>query len=509
MGNLERAVGRLLMVGVPGKSVDSAFLREMEKWGAGGVIFFSRHLGCLEHFKEQLKRIEEANGGPLLFAIDHEGGPVLRFGREVSELPSAMAMASVGDLNKLETATQLAGSELRQLGLNVNLAPVCDINAKENPGIGIRSYGERAADVANYVARAIKGFQRGGILATAKHFPGKGAATVDAHIALPTVGASRKTLLERELVPFRAAKEAGVGLMMTSHVIYPAIDKENAATFSATLVKELLRGELGFDGAVVTDDLEMGGARAQCEPAEAALRTIAAGHDLALICHTFLAQCKARQMIKEAIETGELSKKTVEDAGLRVQSAIQRVYATKASAPADLTVIDSLAKDSIARLPGGEDVLPLSVANTRLPIVYVPDLGILGPGVDDRSGAVSTVIQGLRNAFGPLRVRRFSQHGRPLGGWDGYVEGGRPAIVFTFNAHLKRGQAALLRRVVKASKAVVHIALRNPYDLALSPITPSVARLATLGYRHNVQEALLNILLGKRSAKGKLPVEVC
>ncbi len=508
MGSLERAVGQLLMVGVPGKEADDDFLRELEKWGAGGVIFFSRHLGSLSHFKKQLARLEEANGGPLLFAIDHEGGPVLRFGREVSELPSAMALAAAGDEKTTEAATKLAGSELRKLGLNVNLAPVCDINAPENPGIGIRSYGDEPEHVAKYIAAAIRGFQAGGVMATAKHFPGKGAATVDAHIALPTVDASRETLLSRELVPFRAAKEANAGLMMTSHVIYPAIDGENAATFSSKLVAELLRGEIGFEGAVVTDDLEMGGARAQCEPAEAALRTIKAGHDLALICHTFTAQCKARETIKAAVESGELSSGIFEAAGNRVQRTIARAAEMKAADDVDKGIIDELAGKSIVRLGGGEAVIPLSVAKSINPIVYVPDLGVLGPGVDDRTGAISTVLQALREVLPTFRVRRFSQSGKPLGGWDGAIVGGTPAIIFTVNAHLRKGQAALLARVIEESQTVVHVALRNPFDLEFTPDYPAFARIASLGYRHNVQQILADVLLGKTKALGKLPVEI-
>lgn len=505
MNRDERLVGRLLMVGVPGPEPDDEFLAEIERWGAGGLIFFSRHLTSLDRFRRSLERILEVAPAPPLVAIDHEGGPVLRFGRGVSEPPSAMALAAAADPSAAGRAAAAAGAELRGLGFTVNLAPVADVNDPDNPGIGIRSFGPDPETVAAYVAAVVEGYARGGVLATAKHFPGKGGAMVDAHVAMPTVDASRELLERRELPPFRAAIAAGVGLVMTSHVLYPALDAVEPATFSRAVAQGLLRDDLGFDGVLVSDDLEMGGSKQHATPEAAALRCLVAGHDLALICHDGAAQARARRRILEALATGELPRERAETAAARVERAVARVQALPAGEP-DGALLDDLTARAITRLPGGCCVPPLSEAPGG-PTVYVPDLGALGPGVDDRGGAALTLVAELHRRLGPMRVRRFSPSGRPLGGWDGRVdhEGG-PVLFLSLNAHLRPGQATLLRRVHgRCRGGLIHVALRNPFDLDLTGERPDVLRLATLGYRSNALRALARVLLDGAETPGRLP----
>jgi len=515
MGELERKVGQLLVVGVPGARADEEFIDELEVWGAGGLIFFSRHLGRLPTFSDELQRLVRACTVKPLCAIDHEGGPVLRFGSELSELPSAMAMAAAGTPVQAGMACEDAARELSALGFTVNFAPVADINDPDNPGIGIRSFGETAEMVGKYVAQVVEGFQRGGVLATAKHFPGKGSAMQDAHVSSPTVDVSKDILMERELRPFKAAIGAGVSMVMTSHVLYPQLDPHNAATFSSIIVDDLLRKELGFEGLIVTDDLEMGGSIEHETPPRAALEALLAGHDLALICHTFEAQCEARRLIRDAIRDGRLPESAVDERLERLERARGRIAhfsAGRAVIP-DLTttstLIDELACGALCRLEGGEEVLPVQgTPSWKGAVLYVPDLGVVGPGVDDRGGGASALITTLSDAMSGLRVRRFSRKGIPLGKWNPDEDARpTPAIFCSLNAHLEPAQAELLRRVHLASEgATILVALRNPYDLELLEPGPSVARIATLGYRSNILKALAELLLGRCVPTGRLPV---
>ena len=199
--DLKKKLGRLLMVGIPGACASDDFIREIAQWGVGGVIFFSRHLVSPETVKYDMERISNACGYEPLYAIDHEGGPVLRFDKGMSELPAPMALVAAGGGSCIRDASRFAAIELRELGFNVNLAPVCDINEPSNPGIGIRAFGEEPEIVSLGVSFAVEGYGAGGLLTTAKHFPGKGAATVDAHIAMPELQLSRERLLSRESIP--------------------------------------------------------------------------------------------------------------------------------------------------------------------------------------------------------------------------------------------------------------------------------------------------------------------
>ncbi len=248
--------------------------------GVGGFILFG---GEQEKVRALTKELRQKSRVPLLIAADLERGAGQQFSGATG-LPPLAAIASLGDADAVRRAARLTAREARTLGLNWDLAPVCDLDlVPENPIVGTRSLGGDSHRVAMLAQAWIQACQAEGVLACAKHFPGHGRTRADSHSGLPVVDASRAELIEHDLAPFRAAIEAGVAGVMTAHVAYPALDASGAAaTMSREMLQWLLRQQMRFDGLIVTDAMIMEGAVAEIGEEEAAIRALDAGCDLLL-----------------------------------------------------------------------------------------------------------------------------------------------------------------------------------------------------------------------------------
>lgn len=296
-------------------------------FGAGGFIFFG---GTADAVRSLTERIRRDAGRPLLFAADLERGA----GQQVAglaELPPPLALASLGEPALIRGAGLLTAVEAQGVGINWVFAPVADLDLEpDNPIVQSRSFGAHPTAVAECVAAWVAGCEGGGALACAKHFPGHGRTQRDSHDELPTVTASADTLRATDLVPFRAAIEAGVSSIMTAHVAYPALDPSGApATLSAPILR-LLREELGFTGLVVTDALMMEGGRAGRRPEEAALDALRAGVDLLLYPDHPVAVAEA--LSRRAQEDRELAGR-VEDALARFDAVARQAEANRFPVP--------------------------------------------------------------------------------------------------------------------------------------------------------------------------------
>ena len=288
--------------------------------GVGGFILFG---GRAEGVRALTAELRERAPFPLLVASDLERGAGQQF-RGATPLPPAAALGWLNDEAVTERAGELTAREARALGVNWIYAPVADVDLEpENPIIGVRAFGTDPAAVAAQVAAWVRGCRRGGALSCAKHFPGHGRTVGDSHIERPSVDVSRE-LLEADLEPFRAAVAAGVDSMMTAHVVYPALDPERLpATLSLRILDDLLRGEMGYDGLVVTDAIIMEGLTEDSTEAAAAVRAVAAGCDVLLYPKDTDAVIAA---LEEALGDGRLARERVDDALRRTAYAAERVW---------------------------------------------------------------------------------------------------------------------------------------------------------------------------------------
>jgi beta-N-acetylhexosaminidase len=280
---LERHAAACLLASFPGHSVPEWVRRRLER-GLGGIVLFADNV----RDREQLAALtgELRSQRELVVAIDEEGGDVTRLEAGTgSSYPGNLALGSVDDVELTRAVAGAIAGDLAAVGVTLNLAPVADVNSNpQNPVIGVRSFGSDTALVARHVAAFVAGTQERGVAACAKHFPGHGDTATDSHLALPVVEAGREELSAGPLVPFRAAVEAGVAAVMTAHLLVRALDPA-PATLSETLVTGLLRGELGFEGVVVSDALEMRAISATVGIEEGAVAALAAGVDALCIGH--------------------------------------------------------------------------------------------------------------------------------------------------------------------------------------------------------------------------------
>lgn len=323
--SLRQKIGQLLMVGFDGPIPNAHVERLIREYQTGGVILFRRNIenpAQIGLLNRQLQAINaEQSSIPLFIAVDQEGGVVARIEEGVTPLPSALAFQAAGSVADCEALTQIANAELQVLGFNVNFAPVLDVNNnRRNPVIGVRAYGETVAQVCEYGLAAQRGIQAAGIAATAKHFPGHGDTDVDSHLGLPRVGHDRARLDAVELAPFRAAIAAGVDAIMSAHVVFPAFepDPDTPSTLSHAVLTDLLRGELGFDGVVFTDCLEMAAIAAGVGVVEGAVRAFKAGADVLLVSHREDRQVGVIEALLAAVARGEISEARIDESLARI-----------------------------------------------------------------------------------------------------------------------------------------------------------------------------------------------
>ncbi|OFI36864.1 hypothetical protein BIU82_11925 [Arthrobacter sp. SW1] len=278
-----------------------------------------------------------AHSPNTLIAVDEEGGDVTRLHYLTgSPQPGNAVLGRLDDVTLTATSAATIGQELASLGINLNLAPDADVNSEaDNPVIGVRSFGAEPDLVARHTAAWIRGLEDSGVASCAKHFPGHGSTVSDSHLELPRVTASAEVLEARELVPFRALVEAKGATVMTSHILVEALDPENPATFSSRILQGLLREELGFDGVILTDALDMAGASAETGVPEAAVRALLAGSDLLVLGSDTSPELYEQTLtaITAAVAEGRVSFERLADAAARVAGLAKRF---PAAGPAEI-----------------------------------------------------------------------------------------------------------------------------------------------------------------------------
>jgi beta-N-acetylhexosaminidase len=312
--------GSLLMTGIPGLDLDRDTRAALRRMAPSGIILFARNFRDAEQLARLNAALHALPSRPRI-AIDQEGGRVARLGDPFTSFPPARDVGMGMDLAQAEDVGRALALEMASAGVDIDFAPVLDVDSNPaNPIIGDRAFSSRAEEVAACATAFLRGLHSGGILGCGKHFPGHGDTELDSHIDLPTVRRSRRDLESVELLPFRAAIRAGVPMLMTAHVLYPALDESNPATFSASILRDLLRREMGFAGVLISDDLEMGAVSRHMQVQDAAVSALRAGIDWALICNDLDLAVRAAERIAAAIEDGRLDRNVLEASARRIRS---------------------------------------------------------------------------------------------------------------------------------------------------------------------------------------------
>lgn len=311
--------GQVLVAGFAGTDAPDELLRPSARGELAGVILFKRNLGTMHQIASLIARIAESapEHTPLLVAVDQEGGRVARLGAPVLKLPPMRALAKLGEPALTERAAKLLGRQLRALGFTMDFAPVLDVDTNPaNPVIGDRSFGATPEQVIEQAYAFARGLEAGGLLACGKHFPGHGDTDLDSHLALPRLAHDRERLDRVELPPFKVAK-GRLPAIMTAHVVFEALKRGTPATLAREVITDLLRGELGYDGVIISDDLEMKAIADHYGVEQAACLAIEAGCDTLLVCSRLDWLERARVALAERATRDPAFKSRLEEAARR------------------------------------------------------------------------------------------------------------------------------------------------------------------------------------------------
>ena len=514
MLSLEAKIGQILMFGFKGTSVTPHMEEFIVKHNLGGVIHFSRNVQNPKQLAELNQELQglakrSPSGSELLISIDQEGGTVARLTTGVTVLPSAMAFGATDNVELTEKACEIAGLELRATGINMNLAPVVDVNNNPlNPVIGVRSFGEDPESVAKLGAAAIRGYQKH-VAAVAKHFPGHGDTDLDSHLDLPIIPHSRERLDQVELLPFKEAIAEGVAAIMTAHVVFPAIEATPGlpSTLSYQVLTKLLREELGFEGLIMTDCMEMAAIQDTYGTVEAAVMAVEAGADMVLVSHLEELQRGAFEALLVAVRSGRITEERIDQSLARIQKAKDDLKQEQpelavVGSPAHIEVVREAIRRSIT-LVQGEDQLPL----TQKPVLVVEPVRKATNIAEDVLMDMGTLELALKaNGFVdvvhcPIEMEVSpADHENVLAQAPEY----ETVVFVTSDAHRHQGQARLVHDLVHKGSKVIVVGSGTPYELPELP--RDITYLVAYGSRPLVWDEVAQILLGKNEAQGKLPV---
>lgn len=328
LSELNQQIGQLFMAGMPDTFLDENTLGLIRDYNIGGLILFSRNIEGPIQLAGLCKDIQAAavryNGHQIFLAIDQEGGRVARLKKPFTEFPGNSAIGK--DKKPVARAREIGrvmAREMKMVGLNMNLAPVVDVQRGElERHLMGRAFGEDPLEVSLLGRTVIGSLQGNGIMAVAKHFPGLGRTTMDPHFNLPNIDIDIAELEEINLPPFKAAVDEDVSAIMTSHAIYKVLDPKNPATLSYRIITELLRDEIGFRGLIITDDLEMGAIKSRWSVPEGAAEAFKAGADILLICENQDEVMNSIGLLRNMVLKGQIS-------GSRLNQSHDRIRAVR------------------------------------------------------------------------------------------------------------------------------------------------------------------------------------
>ncbi|HBE88690.1 MAG TPA: hypothetical protein DDW67_06075 [Elusimicrobia bacterium] len=503
-----RRLAQLIMPAVDVGEEEKALA--MAREGAGGLQlqWGSYSLEETRGFTESLREAAEV---PPIIAVDYEGGSVhipLTLG--LLDLPSNMMLGAADDENNTASLFYLAGRELKRAGVDMTFGPVLDVNTNpENPIIGIRSIGSDPALVARVGGAIMNGFKAAGVMTVMKHFPGHGAAGKDSHKVLPTIDLGREELERDHIAPFRASA-AAVPAAMTAHIIYPALDPSAPATLSSAVIRGLLRDDIGFRGAVLTDSLDMKAITSFRSVPRAAVLALKAGADLLNIGRgDFPATLDA---LEAAADSGELPAARIDEAWARVMK-LKKDYALTEprddeESPFDrayLRVSGELSAKAVTLLADRAGLVPLPAEYKKKRIAII----LFGPS--RFSTQALPLYKGLLHyGYGGARQYSFgiSPSARDTKKILSYAREADLLVIGSFQwaQAQNSAQTGTIKSLLGLGKPAIVISLMNPYDAGLYPEAGAV--MATYGISRTSMAAAAKILSGTIEPVGKAPVEL-
>ncbi|MDQ1656687.1 MAG: beta-N-acetylhexosaminidase [Cryptosporangiaceae bacterium] len=493
-GHLRAMADALLQPGFVGTQAPDWLLRRIDE-GLGGAVLFSRNIVGLDQVAALTAQLRERNPD-VIVAVDEEAGDVTRFEAEHgSSRPGNFALGAVDDPQLTEAVARDLGRTLAAAGVTLDYAPDADVNSNpRNPVIGVRSFGADPHLVARHTVAWQRGLQAGGVAACIKHFPGHGDTSVDSHDDLPVVTATREQLEADALVPFRAAVAGGARAVMTGHLLVPALDPQDPGTVSRRIIEDLLRGELGFDGLVITDGIEMGAMAKRYGIAGATVRAIVAGADAICVGGGHADEGTAvllRDALVEAVITGVLPEERLAEAAARV-----RAFAEWSAELRRLAAELPFAGDPLIGLTAARRAVRVTAGPATLPLAGPAHVVELAPemnqAVDKHTAwGIARPLQVLVPGTSSLRLTDDAASDVGVAERILAAAAGRPLVVAVRDAQRHPWMVALLDELIKRREDVVVV------EMGAAPYEEPVTVVSTFGGTRVSGQAAAELLAGR------------
>ncbi|KAI9929000.1 hypothetical protein ASPWEDRAFT_49331 [Aspergillus wentii DTO 134E9] len=524
---VQKKVGQLFAVGFHGLTPSPEIKTLIHDYGVGGIILFKRNVRDAAQLQALTLALQNeariaGHEHPLFIGIDQENGLVTRISPPIAaQLPGPMALGATHSPELAYQVGKVTGETLGFFGINMNYAPVCDINSEPlNPVIGVRSPGDDPEIVGRFASATARGLREQNVVPSVKHFPGHGDTAVDSHYGLPVVPKTRNDLERCELIPFRRAVAEGVEAVMTAHIALPAIgDGQLPATLSPGALN-ILRKDMKYDGMVITDCLEMDGIRATYGTERGSVLALNAGSDSIMICHTYSVQVASIKEVDQAVQSGTMPSSRLDEAYRRVTKLKGNLLSWgTALQPRDMETLVSLnrkgsqlAKEAYSRsvtlVRSKPNVLPLSKSSTLVflfPGAKTPAGGAVdGEGLGRKGSYNATEFVDILRPHNQSVVEiRYGTAGLSTEEW-GLVDAADAVIFVSINARESPYQSSLGQELPKHTRALVTVAASNPYDF----LEDESLETYITTYEPTIEAftAALDVMFGSTVTKGTLPV---
>lgn len=508
---LKEKIGQMIVFGFHETEVTPRIEKLIRDYKLGNVLLFTRNIKNTEQLFKLNNDLQQLMikhlRYPAFITIDQEGAMVTRIFDKATLFPGAMTLAATNNPKNAYLQGKHMACELDALGINMNFAPVLDVNNNPlNPVIGVRSYSDNV-DVVNRFSEAyIEGLQTR-VIATGKHFPGHGDTHVDSHLALPKVSFDKDRLKKIELAPFQNAIDKGLKSIMSAHVVFEAYD-DLPATLSKTLLKDLLRHEMGFEGLIVTDGMEMKAILNNYGSIESSVTAILAGADLLLYCHNEHEQIGAAKLLEEAVLDGRIPIEVIDD-------RVERILKFKRKLTTNIGKTYEDVKDRVENPKHRKFAQDIVIEALTLvkgkPFSKKGDVLFLGQL--PKATTLADITDGKSNAVEMLKDLNFDLLEVSLNPSDeeisSLVEAAskyNQVVLTTYNSNIYTKQLELIRKLLKLNNELHVVSLRNPYDLYF--VNEIENYVCLYEYTKNSINALKLYLQGHITPKGKFPIHV-
>ncbi|BDU51648.1 beta-N-acetylhexosaminidase [Haliovirga abyssi] len=512
--SLDEKIGQLILGQLKGNELNKEMKEFIMKYRLGGYRFSGENIENLPQvtkFISDVKRFCEENSiKEPIFGADQEGGTLSVFENLLSQFPSTMALGATTDVKLAYDEGNVIGYELSNLGIDMAFAPVADLNLqKNNPVIGVRSFGDNPEKVSKFCIKFAKGLNDGGVLNSAKHFPGHGNTTADSHIGLAENSFSEKEIRDIEIKPFIKLIENGIDTIMVSHVIYKNIEKNKIpASMSKIIITDILRNELKYNGVIISDDMEMGAILKKYPIEEAVVKFLLAGGDMALVNGTKEAQIKAVEGIKEAVKLGIISEERINQSVeriLKLKSKAKKLKINKKS-PRKKTeeVIKDISEKALTLYSDNKKLLPIK-KNLKL-LLLLPE-SINMTEADTSGNKINKFGVYLKEKIKNVDIITYKLNENLLGDSDilKKIEKSDILIQGILNGMRFKNQIEFINNISSKIDTIA-ITLRDPYELKL--FSKDITAIAAYSQDDITMKSLAKAITEKFEFNFILPVKI-